>query len=139
MRPAPAPASGIAAPEQLTETEFQRLVVQTAGVFGWGVAYRSKRGQAEPDEPLDGLIFHPRIMYRSEPGWPDLTLIRRRDRRLLFAELKTEKGKLTKRQERVLDLLEEIAGPIGGDPPASRIDVRVWRPSDWDEIVAVLR
>jgi hypothetical protein len=127
-----------------SEALLQRQVVDLARWRGWGVAYRPQRGRASEldDEPLTGLVFHPRIMYRSEPGWPDLTLVRRRDRRLIFAELKAEDGKLTRRQERVLELLRclqfdpmEYGGLL---PAAPRIEVHVWRPADIERIAEIL-
>ena len=50
-----------------------------------------------------------------------------RDRRLLFVELKRDRGRLTDRQQRVLDYLK-----------ATRAEVYVWRPADWDDVMAVL-
>lgn len=146
-----------------TEGDFQRHVVAEAMKRGWGItsAADAKRdeelaGYRQPPAPLDGLIFHPRIMYRSEPGWPDLTLIRRRDRRLVFAEMKTDnakKSRLSPRQVKVLDLLaafasdvpmlcdaavhdDTAAGRCGECPPW--IQVFVWRPGDLPQIYAVL-
>lgn len=140
-----------------TEAEFQRHVVKLAVDRGWGVPRRETRdfdeflvrhGQAPA--PLDGLIFHPRIMYRSEPGWPDLTLIRRRDRRVIFAELKTDKktSKVTPRQSAVLMLLCDVFGVniLGADRtfygadrlPTLRVAVAVWRPRDLAQITEVL-
>ena len=51
-----------------------------------------------------------------------------RDGKLIFAELKTEKGNLTKAQAWWLAGLKQ-AHP----------HVYVWRPSDWSEIEEVLR
>lgn len=48
--------------------------------------------------------------------------------RLLFAELKSERGRLSAAQRE----WREALGMAG-------VRVRVWRPSDWDEIVEVLR
>lgn len=101
-----------------TEAPFQAHVVMLARGAGWGITKgdderrdKDLAAYGQLPDPLEGLIFHPRIMYRSEPGWPDLTLIRRRDRRLLFAELKTDKkdSVLSPRQAKVLDLLRAFA------------------------------
>jgi hypothetical protein len=59
-------------------------------------------------------------------GWPDLCLIK--GSRLIFAELKSEKGKLTAAQVTVLNALE-----------ATGHEVFCWRPSDWDSVCEVLR
>jgi hypothetical protein len=140
-------------------SQFQPAVVSLAYSLGWGVKPSDRRAMlAEASQygveppPLDGLVFHPRWSMGSESGWPDLTLIRRRDRRLVFAELKTEKGKLSPRQAEVLDLLRCLEGThftprsrqmgvstgtsnvLWGDEThvmtEVRIDVHVWRPSD---------
>jgi hypothetical protein len=138
-----------APPEMVVaERDLQAEVITLARTLGWGVT----KSQAErlaadakaygiPALPLDGLIFHPRYSLGSEPGWPDLTLIRRSDRRLVFAELKTAKGFLSPRQTDVLDLLRELAfdpadywpiEPRESPPPSQppRIEVHVWRPAD---------
>ena len=59
-------------------------------------------------------------------GWPDLTLVRAP--RLVFAELKSERGKLRPEQSDWLDVLRLL-------PQA---EVFVWTPADWDELVEVL-
>ena len=69
------------------------------------------------------MVFHPRFSVGSEPGWPDLVLIRRRDKRVLFRELKSDVGRVTDRQAAVLDLLT-----------ACGLDAGVWRPSDMERI-----
>lgn len=107
--------------ESWTEGEFQSRVIGIARQHGWGISQAEAKKldadlavYAQPAADLDGLIFHPRVMYRSEPGWPDLTLIRRRDRRLVFAELKTEKreSQLSTRQRKVLELLACLETPV---------------------------
>ncbi len=110
----------------LSEAALQREVINLARSLGWGVTLSARKAMlAEAAQygveapPLDGLVFHPRYSLGSEPGWPDLTLIRRHDRRLLFAELKSEKGVLSPRQAEVLMLLR-----------ACDLEVRLWHPSD---------
>jgi hypothetical protein len=95
-------------------------------------------------------------------GWPDLTLLRERDRRLVFAELKAESGRLREDQGRVLALLSAFAtdapatcgefprGMHEGEDRLGRgerrhaccppwIQVFVWRPSDLEQIAEALR
>ena len=118
----------------ITEAQLQTEVVRLARSLGWGVTQSARRKELEqlagfgvPPDPIDGLIYHPRYSLGSEPGWPDLTLIRRRDRRLIFAELKAEKGRVSERQVEVLDLLRVLET----DPETTpAIGVFVWRPSD---------
>lgn len=71
--------------------------------------------------------FHPWLSIRSERGWPDLALVR--PPRLVLAELKTDKGKTTPSQDEWLALLGACPG----------IEVHVWRPSDFNAVVEVLR
>jgi hypothetical protein len=75
---------------------------------------------------LGWKVFHQWLSIRSESGWPDLTLVR--PPRLVFAELKTERGKLTLAQDQTLDLLV-----------ACGAEVYVWRPYEWDEVVQTLK
>lgn len=71
------------------------------------------------------LVYHTHDSRRSEPGFPDLVLVRDR---VLFAELKTEKGKITRDQTNWMERLR-----------AAGADAHIWRPQDWDEIEAALR
>lgn len=58
---------------------------------------------------------------RSAAGWPDLALLR--PPRLLLRELKTDRGRLRSEQREVMAALS-----------ACGLDVKVWRPSMWEEI-----
>jgi hypothetical protein len=71
--------------------------------------------------------FHQLHSVGTRSGWPDLVLLSSRHKRALFAELKTERGKLSAPQVQVLELLH-----------ACGFETRVWRPSDWAAIVEEL-
>ena len=86
----------------LTEKAFQQQIVDLAGYYGWA-------------------HFHPFDMRRSDPGWPDLTLARTPE--LVFAEVKTERGRLTRAQVYWIELLLSCGQ-----------EVHVWRPSDFARI-----
>lgn len=110
----------------MKEAALQAKVISMAREAGWGTTLSARKAMlAECEQyrieapPIDGLVYHPRYSLGSEPGWPDLVLLRARDRRLVFVELKAEKGKLSPRQAEVLELLATCG-----------LDVRVWRPSD---------
>ena len=60
--------------------------------------------------------YHPYDSRRSEPGYPDETLI---GRGVMWRELKRENGKPTVAQTNVMNALR-----------AAGMDVDVWRPSD---------
>ncbi len=83
----------------LTEAQWQRQIVSLARQFGW-------------------TVWHPTIAVYSKGGWPDLVLLR--PPRALFWEIKTERGKVSGDQQRMLDLLR-----------ACGLEVAVVRPSDW--------
>lgn len=128
------PRSAAAAPRPMSEAIFQAAVVKTARDLGWGVSLAAwKRDNAEleaygqPAAALEGLVFHPRFSVGSEPGWPDLVLVRRRDRRVLFRELKSDTGTVHPRQAAVLELLTAVG-----------LDAGVWRPRDLEQIAKEL-
>lgn len=70
---------------------------------------------------LGCAYFHVHNSKRSPPGFPDCVIITT-DRRVIFAELKTERGKLSIAQQAWLEWLRE-----GGQR------AYVWRPSDWKD------
>jgi hypothetical protein len=122
-------------PRWTSETAFQSDVVALARECGWGLTIKAEKALAFEAEQygvappaLDGLIYHPRYSMGSDPGWPDLVLVRRRDRRVLFRELKTDHNSLSRRQRAVLELLTDCG-----------LDAGVWRPRDWPEIQEALR
>lgn len=109
----------------VTEAEFQAQVCELAELYGWSWAHfrpaKTGRGWRTPvSGPLGA-------------GWPDLVLTRDRDGRMMFVELKAQRTVLTPDQSEVLDYLRRIARFHGW------LEVHVWRPSDWDEIVERLR
>ena len=71
-------------------------------------------------------VYHPWTSIHSGSGWPDLALFR--PGRFLLVELKAEKGKLSPSQETMI-----------ADLRAAGVEVHVWRPSDFDAAVEVLR
>lgn len=78
------------------------------------------------------LAYHTHDSRRSAQGFPDLVMVR--GDRLIFAELKSERGKLSPAQVAWLDALGEVevADPSG-------VTVYEWRPRDWPAIEVVLR
>jgi hypothetical protein len=97
----------------ITEAAFQQRIVDLATLTGWHVThFRAVFTGGRWRTPLTG-----------HAGFPDLVLAR--NGVVLHAELKTDRGRLTAEQKAWLHAL----GPHG----------RIWRPSDWDAIVATLR
>lgn len=100
-----------------TEAQLQAAVIELAQLLGWKVAhFRPARTKDSWRTPVaaDGK------------GFPDLVLVK--GERLLVVELKSESGRLTDEQR---DWLADLRG--------AGVDVRVWRPSNWDVAVETLR
>ena len=104
----------------VTEKQFQHTVVEYARALGYLVYHQIDMGRKDPET---GRVTFSR---RIGPGFPDLVIAGHG--KVIFAELKAEKGKLTKDQEAWQAVLR-----------VSLKRVYVWRPSDWDEIEEVLK
>ena len=70
--------------------------------------------------------YHVYDSRRSTPGWPDLVLARPPG--ILFAELKLDRGRVSREQTYWIELLRSCGQ-----------EVHVWRPRDWEAIHARLR
>lgn len=92
----------------MTEKEFSQQIADLAVAMGW-------------------KHYHPWTSIHSVAGWPDFVLCR--PPRLIFAEVKTDNGKLTAAQREWLETLGQ----------APHVETFCWRPSDFEEIVALLR
>ena len=71
--------------------------------------------------------YHPFLSTWSEKGFPDSTIIK--VPRLIFAELKSENGKLAPAQEEWLELLRQC----------TTVEVYVWKPHQIEEIAEILK
>lgn len=91
----------------LTEKQWMAQVKEIAGFRGW-------------------LWSHPFDSRRSTPGYPDAVLVR--PPRVLFVELKSDKGVLTLDQIIWKEALEACPG----------ISYYLWKPSQWSEVVEAL-
>jgi hypothetical protein len=89
-------------PATMSEAQFQQRIID----------YCQLRGL---------LVFHDHDSRRNQAGFPDLVIVGRHG--VIFAELKTDKGKLRPDQEKWL-LCLHAAGCIAV----------VWRPSMWDKV-----
>jgi hypothetical protein len=102
----------------VAEDHFQRDVVTYAESHGW-------------------LWNHNPDSRKSKAGLPDLILVRclgNGDWRLIFAELKTEKGGVRPKQRLWLNALGRVASMCQG-----HVIVALWRPSNFEEIVETLK
>jgi VRR-NUC domain len=102
-----------------TEAGFLSAVIEAAQAYGWWVHHQ------RPAMTAKGW----RSAIQGQMGFPDLVLVR--PPRLIFAELKTDTGKLTEEQEIWLD---KIGSCVGHD----WVEVVVWRPKNWPEIEQTL-
>lgn len=91
---------------QITEKQFQAQVVELAQRLGW-------------------KVHTTWTQIHSPAGFPDLTMAR--GGRLVFAELKSEKGRVTEAQRDWLARLR-VAGT----------EAYLWRPSDFEDVVQIL-
>jgi hypothetical protein len=102
----------------LTESQWQRQVLDLARLYGWRAAHfrpaRTAHGWRTPVQ-ADGA------------GFPDLALVRGRE--LVFAELKAASGRPTPAQREWLDALGAVPG----------VRAECWRPGDFDHVHDVLR
>lgn len=92
----------------MRERDFQRLIVEAAGYLGYAV-------------------YHTFDSRRSNPGWPDLVLLKQG--RMICLELKTERGRIRPEQEVWIAALDQVPG----------VTARIVRPSQWDQIEALLK
>jgi len=92
------------------EKDFQERVCTLARLNGWKV-------YAIPDSRRATLA-----------GYPDLTMWHVKQKRIVWAELKREKGKTSPAQDITIQELQIVG-----------CEVYVWRPSDWDEIIKILK
>lgn len=89
--------------EAMSEAQLTTAFLALARFHGW----------------VKELAYHAHDSRRSREGFPDWTMVNPRQRRLLFAELKKQDGRVSPAQRRWIDGLE-LAGQ----------EAYVWRPSD---------
>ena len=95
----------------VSERMFQDQVMQLAATCGWD-CHHIRPAKYGATWKTDGLA-----------GMPDLILIGKRGQGIMWAELKTDKGKLTEVQEaRIVQLISN------GE------EVHIWRPRDLEKI-----
>ena len=94
---------------QMTERQLQDAVIDMAKIFNWLVMHqrpaRTERGW--------------RTAIQGDPGFPDLVMVR--GARLIFAELKSAKGRVDFHQATWLNRLNLVPG----------VEQFCWRPEDW--------
>jgi hypothetical protein len=128
---------------QQSEKQFERAVVEYAEHHGWKTAhFNDSRREVVNKRTGERKL----IGDKDAKGFPDRIFAR--NGRIVIAELKAEKGRLSDEQS-------EWLVALGGEPDGSispleqlvavtgaravRLRVRVWRPSDWPAIELELR
>lgn len=102
---------------EISEAEFMRQVTDLASHLGWRWLHIERMGNAQGRwrTPVSGPLGI---------GFPDLMMIRRG--KVIFIELKAQRGMLTREQKDRLFELQEIG------------ETYVFRPRDWAFITEVL-
>lgn len=106
----------------ISERAFQSQVVRYARLMGWRVWHDNATNAPK----LCRSCKQPLKLPRNEAGLVDLILLRRP--RVVWAELKSERGKVSPEQASFIAELR-----------AAHQEVYLWRPSDWQEVERVLR
>jgi len=108
----------------VTEKQFLEAVVDLAHLQGWLVHH---------------VLEQRHYARRIGPGFPDLVMVR--GARVVFAELKVGKNRLTEDQRRWAVRLGGAANVINVrchiDPEVG-VSYHEWRPEDWDKIADCL-
>lgn len=102
---------------RMSEAQWQKRVTDYAAWKGWAWIHvrPARKKDDEWRTPVSGPLGK---------GWPDLLLVRRD--RVVALELKSDRGKPSPEQERVLAVL------------SGAVQAMVARPRDWDHIQEVL-
>ena len=128
--------------QNISEADFSSSVEELLDMFGWLWEHpRPARIKIAGTETY-------RTAISGHKGRPDYLAVRRG--RLLFIELKAEKGKLSPEQEQWFEDLRECQRTItlepiekgkalrGNFPMITIPEIYLWKPSQWDELVALL-
>lgn len=113
--------------KQMSETQLQDSIINLAHYLGWLVMHQ------RPARLANGGY---RTAIQGDKGFPDLVLARRG--RVIFAELKSEKGTLSGGQ---FNWQHELYGQPGVFDWKQHPEYYVWRPSTWlsGEIERILK
>lgn len=102
----------------ISEADLQISIIHLARVLGYRVAH------FRPAMKADGSWVTP--VTADGKGFPDLVLVHKEKKRVLFIETKSEKGKCSPEQEEWLDILAGCA------------ETYLIRPSEWEYIKEIL-
>jgi len=116
----------------VTEEQWLRTVLDLAAAYGWRTYHVDN--SARKVTRRSGTVAWVRNVNVQGKGFPDLVLVRAKDARLIFAELKRDRDARTSPEQNTwLDDLRAV------ERTASSISVVVWRPRDYDAMERALR
>lgn len=114
-----------------TEEQFMSWVIEFAHLHGWLAAHFRPARIVK-----DGTVSYRTAVSADGSGFPDLVLVRAKHKgfgnqvtEIIFAEIKSETGKLTSEQKEWRDILDD----------GLRDYWYLWRPSDRAKIEEILR
>jgi len=102
----------------MTEAELQEAVIELAGWYGYLIHHD------RPARTKDGTW---KTHIQGTPGFPDLVLAHPDTGHIIFAELKSKRGKTTDNQAQ---WLRALAVPSNNDR-LDRTRTFLWTPDDW--------
>ncbi len=105
----------------ISEKDFLKQVIDAGHLFGWLAVHFRHALQR------DGKYLTP--VQADAAGFPDLILVHPIQKRIIWAELKSEKGRVSDKQFEWIKALAK----------AGQKEVFVWKPSDFDDVVDILR
>lgn len=108
----------------INEAEFQQQIIDLAQYLGYMVVHFRGVGV----QRQDGSVYYQTPVQADGKGFPDLVLAHKERKRVIFAEVKSEKGTLTPEQYEWLQVLSACPG----------VEVYQWKPSEWGEVDKVL-
>ncbi len=101
---------------KVSEEQFMKQIIELAHYCGWRIAH------FRPSLSQSGK-WHTAVQADGK-GFPDLVMVRDK---VIFAEVKSDKGKLSVDQKEWLVNLGRVA------------ETYIWKPENWNEIVEQLR
>jgi hypothetical protein len=116
-----------------SEKQFQSAFLDYAHCLGWRTAHWHDSRREVTRASGQRLV----IGDKDSTGFPDIVAVRRG--RLLIAELKSERGRLSTAQKEWLAELDEVANYWWDRESIPPITVRTYYPRDWPQIEADLR
>lgn len=117
-----------------SERDFQGAVMDLARICGWRVAHFHDSRRQVTRKGETQLVGD-----KDAAGFPDLVLLRA-PFELLFAELKSLRGRLRPEQAEWVDDLSAFSSMIAamactrGTPSRPTVETYLWTPADWETI-----